>query len=114
MDPFTMVVVIVFMSLTAGSVQKYLEMKMTLARKQGTGGDQSTAREIQALRQEIAALKQHESETILSFDSTLQTLDTRLKTLEQRALGAGPREPAAVRLAASVAMEESASVAGRR
>jgi|RhiMethySRZTD1v2_1073278.scaffolds.fasta_scaffold2710204_2 hypothetical protein len=83
-----MVVAIVFLGVTAGTIHKYLDMKAAIARTQG-GGDKSVLRAIEALRAEIAALKQHESEAVLSFDSTLQSLDSRLKHVERRALGEG-------------------------
>jgi hypothetical protein len=106
MDPFSMVVVIVALSLAAGTVHKYMDMRARMG-----GGDRNALRAIEELRAEFKALKQHESEAILTFDSTLQNLDTRLKHLEQRmlteggaarsSLGAGPEaiqteEPARV------------------
>jgi hypothetical protein len=89
MDPFSMVVMIVFLSMVAGISHKYLDTRASIARAQGGTGDKNVLRAVEELRAEIAALKRHETDAVLSFDSTLQTLDARVKHLEQRALGEG-------------------------
>jgi hypothetical protein len=94
MDPGSMVVAIVFLGVAAGTIHKYMDTRVSIAKAQG-GGDRSVLQAIEALRAEIAALKQNEAEAVLSFDSTLKTLDARLKHLEQRALGEGIAPPAA-------------------
>jgi hypothetical protein len=94
MDPFSMVVVIVFLGVAAGTIHKYMDMRVGIAKAQG-GGDKNVLHAIEALRAEIAALKQNETEAVLSFDSTLKTLDARLKHLEQRALSEGTAPSAA-------------------
>jgi hypothetical protein len=110
MDPFSMVVAIVFLSLVAGTVHKYLDTRVGIARAQGGTGDKNVLRAVEALRAEIAALKQHESDAVLSFDSTLQTLDARVKHLEQRALGEGTAARAVPAPPTPAAVEEPARV----
>ena len=87
MDPFSMVVAIVFMSLVAGTVGKYLDARAQVARSHG--GDRTALKAGEELRAEIAGLKQREAEANLTFDTTLQNLDARLKHLEQGALTTG-------------------------
>ena len=89
MDPFTMVVAIVFMSLVTGTIHKYLDTRSGIAKAHGAGSDRSVVRAVEELRAEIAGLKQREAEAILTFDSTLQSLDARLKHMEQGALTSG-------------------------
>jgi hypothetical protein len=89
MDPFTMVVAIVFMSLVAGMVGKYLDARAQIVRTHGGDRDRTVSKAVEELRAEIAGMKQREAEAILTFDTTLQNLDTRLKHLEQGALTSG-------------------------
>jgi hypothetical protein len=107
MDPFSMVVAIVFLGVTAGTIHKYMDTRVSIAKAQG-GGDRSVLQAIEALRAEIAALKQNETEAVLSFDSTLKTLDARLQHLEQRVLPTGSAGPASLSPGAPV--EEPARV----
>jgi hypothetical protein len=114
MDPFQMVVVIVSLGTATGTIHKYLDVRMSLAKRQVSEGDKNTLREVQALREEIAALKRHESEAILSFDSTLQTLDARVKHLERQALGEGTGKQILPGAATGAAIEKPASVTVQR
>jgi hypothetical protein len=90
-----MVLGIVFLGTATGTLHKYMDYRVQLAERLGTGaerrqgGDRSVLKAIEELRAEIAALRQHESDAILSFDSTLHTLDARLKHVERQALGEG-------------------------
>ena len=107
MDPFSMVVAIVALSLAAGTLHKYMELRA----RTGGGGDRNVLRAIEELRAEFNALRQHESEAILTFDSTLQNLDTRLKHLEQRALTEGGASRSSISAgSAAVPAEEPARV----
>jgi hypothetical protein len=110
MDPFSMVAVIVFLSLVTGTAHKYLDTRASIAKAQGGTGDRNVLRAVEELRAEIAALKRHESDAVLSFDSTLQTLDARVKHLEQRALGEGTAARAASSGGAPAVVEEPARV----
>jgi hypothetical protein len=110
MDPFSMVVMIVFLSVLAGMGHKYLDTRVSIARAQGGTGDKNVLRAVEELRAEIAALRRHESDAVLSFDSTLQTLDARVKHLEQRALGEGTAARAVPAPSTPAAVEEPARV----
>src|SRR5688500_12434247 len=107
MDPFSMVVAIVFLGVAAGTIHKYMDTRVSIAKAQG-GGDRNVLHAIEALRAEIAALKQNETEAVLSFDSTLKTLEARLKHLEQRVLPPGSQGSAS--LSTGAAAEEPARV----
>ena len=82
MGVYEMVLGIVFLSMVTGTIHKYLDHRVRMART----GDRSVLQAIESLRAEMAAMKRHETDAILSFDSTLQTLDARVKHLERRAL----------------------------
>ncbi len=92
MNPFEMVVAIVFLGTATGTIHKYLETRVSLARSRGGPADKSVLNAIQELRAEIAALKQHETEAVLSFDSTLQAMQARLNHLERRSVAEGTGE----------------------
>jgi hypothetical protein len=109
MEPFSMVVAIVFMSLVTGTIHKYLDVRAGIAKSQG-GSDRSVSRAVEELRAEIAAMKQREAEAILTFDTTLQNLDTRLKHLEQGALTAGGGARSSLSPGTARAEEEPAQV----
>jgi hypothetical protein len=101
-----MVVAIVFLSLTTGTIHKYLDHRVRLAEARGTGGDRNLVRAIQELREEIAALRKQETEAVLSFDSTLQNLGARMQHLEHYTLGDGAADRAALATRARRPMEE--------
>jgi hypothetical protein len=95
-----MVLGIVFLGTTAGTIHKYLDHRLRMADRESRAGDQTVLQAIEALRAQMAAAKQHETDAILSFDSTLQTLDGRLRHLERLALAEGTAERSPVAAAA--------------
>ena len=88
MDPAQMIVFIVFLGTTTGTIHKYLDTRAAIAAA-NRKNDKATASAVDELRAEIAVLRKHETDAILSFDSTLHTLDARIKHLERVALGEG-------------------------
>ena len=106
---FLMVVMIVFISVTAGTIHKYLDHRVRMAEARGTGGDRNLVRAIQELREEVAALRKQETEAVLSFDSTLQNLGARMQHLEHYTLGDGAADRAALAARGSRAVEERAA-----
>jgi hypothetical protein len=101
-----MVVTIVFLSLTTGTIHKFLDHRVRLAEARGSGGDRNLVRAIQELREEIAALRKQETEAVLSFDSTLQNLGARMQHLEHYTLGDGAVDRAAIEARARRPVEE--------
>jgi hypothetical protein len=83
------IVAVMGIAATAGTLCCYLVMRADVAKRHGSDPSQGVQRALDELRSEIAALRRQEAEAVLSFDSTLQTLDARVKHLEQQALGPG-------------------------
>jgi hypothetical protein len=106
---FLMIVIIVFLSLTTGTIHKYLDHRVRMAEARGTGGDRNLVRAIQELREEIAALRKQETEAVLSFDSTLQNLGARMQHLEHYTLGDGAMDRAALEARSRRPVEERAA-----
>jgi hypothetical protein len=84
-----MIVAVIGIAATAGTICCYLVMRADVAKRGVSDGGSGVQRALEELRAEIAALRRQEAEAVLSFDSTLQTLDARVKHLEQGALGRG-------------------------
>jgi hypothetical protein len=106
---FLMIMIIVFISVSAGTIQKYLDHRVRMAEARGTGGDRNLVRAIQELREEIAALRKQETEAVLSFDTTLNNLDARMRHLEHYTLGDGAVDRAALEARARRPVEERAA-----
>jgi glucose-6-phosphate isomerase len=107
--PFVMVVAIVAVTTLGKVARHYMDWRLEMARRLGTGDEANLTATLQALRAEIAALKQRESEVILTFDSTLQRLDDRLKHLEARSLGASTAARPLIGAEPPAAREETAA-----
>jgi hypothetical protein len=101
-----MVLGIVFLGTTTGTIHKYLDHRLRMAERQSRAGDRTVLQAIEELRAEMAALRRHETDAILSFDSTLQTLDARLKNVERQALGTGVAERSPLPAAAGQPIEQ--------
>ena len=111
MDPFVIMVLgIVFLGTTTGTIHKYLDHRLHMADRRSRAGDRTVLQAIEELRAEMAAMKRHETDAILTFDSTLQSLDARLNHLERLALGSGATERSSLSAAPGRPMAQPAPV----
>ena len=73
MDPFSMVVAIVFIGCVTGIAHSLIESRVKIAKARGVEND-AVAGELRALREEVRQLREQHADAILSFDTTLRHL----------------------------------------
>src|SRR5438874_8514887 len=74
MDPFTMVVAIVFIGCAAGLGHEAVKRWSEVERAKHSQGNPQMAAEVKALREEMRQLREQNADMILSFDTALTRL----------------------------------------
>lgn len=90
MDFGSMVVAIVFMSLGAETVHRWMKYRMRLAEMRMQAPSHASAglqTEIESLRNEIRQLRDTTMQYDMSFDTALQRMEGRVEALERRTYG---------------------------